>query len=152
MKSNGVDNQGPPAMQTDSPENERYTTPRTTSTNASESLTNRELYAAARAKLLFGGYRRGDANDPDIYVASIAAVLACYGEDIIREVTDPRSGISTVTDFGQLHKDFTAFMPNSGELKAYCDGIVNRRWRVDQYAALPPPRLRLPKPPAGPGD
>lgn len=83
-----------------------------------------------RAKVLFGCYRRGDANDPDQYIASIAAVLTLYEPDLIREVTDPRSGISTT-------EKFTAFMPNSGELKAYCDGIRDRRYRI---ARMGPPR------------
>jgi hypothetical protein len=44
--------------------------------------------------LLFGQYRRGDANDPDVYVASVAAILADYPADTIRYVTDPRTGIA----------------------------------------------------------
>ena len=63
-----------------------------------------------RAALLFGCYRRGDANDPDTYVAAVAAVLSLYEPDIIREATDPRTGIQTA-------EKFAAFMPNAGELK-----------------------------------
>jgi len=84
-----------------------------------------------RAKVLFGSYRRGDANDPDMYVASIAAVLACYEPELIRRVTDPRIGIST-------HEKYRTFMPNSGELKAYCDEHANLMARIRHYAALPP--------------
>lgn len=101
-----------------------------------------------RSKFLFGGYRRGDANDPDVYVASIAAVLACYEPEIIREVTDPRTGISTT-------EKFQTFMPNSGELKAYCDAVASQRARIanlarfprQSFAALPRP----PRPPLRPG-
>lgn len=96
-----------------------------------------------RAKILFGGYRRSDANDPELYVASIAAVLAIYEEDLIREVTDPRTGISTTDKFG-------AFPPNSGELKSYCDARAEHRARLAKYADLPKPnlvRVALPAPP-----
>lgn len=84
----------------------------------------------SRAKVLFGCYRRGDANDPEQYVASIAAVLTLYEPALIREVTDPRSGIAT-------DAKFSAFMPNSGELKIYCDTIRDRRYRIEKLAALP---------------
>jgi hypothetical protein len=82
-----------------------------------------------RAKVLFGCYRRGDANDPDQYVASIAAVLTLYDPEIIRDVTDPRTGISTT-------EKFSSFMPNSGELKIFCDEIRQRRARVAHLGAL----------------
>ena len=57
-------------------ENERYTTQRETSRQGSGPSTNQRLsYATDRAEVLFGCYRRGDANDPDRYVTAIAAVL-----------------------------------------------------------------------------
>lgn len=43
-------------------------------------------------------------------------------------------------------------MPNSGELKAYCDELVARDDRISRNAALPRPQPRLPKPPPGPGE
>lgn len=52
------------------------------------------MYAMERARLLFGQYRAGDANDPETYVASVAAVLAEYPMETIRYVTDPRTGIA----------------------------------------------------------
>jgi hypothetical protein len=78
-----------------------------------------------RAKVLFGCYRRGDANDPEQYVASIAAVLTIYDPELIRIVTDPRTGIST-------SEKFATFMPNSGELKIYCDDLAAKRWQAKQ--------------------
>lgn len=50
-------------------------------------------YAADRARLLLGCYRTGDANDPDTYVAAIAAILARYPQNIITAVTHPASGL-----------------------------------------------------------
>lgn len=126
-------------------ESEPYTTQRTTS---STGYSNRDqaIYATERARVLFGCYRRGDANDPDAYVAAIAAVLSTYEPDLIRRVTDPRTGISTT-------EKFRTFMPNSGELKAYCEEQAVVADRVRRYAALPAPNWKaLPKPPPAPGD
>jgi hypothetical protein len=98
--------------------------------------------------VLFGSYRRGDANDPDAYVAAVAAVLSSYDTDLIREVTDPRTGIAT-------NEKYMSFMPNAGELKVYCDGVAARRERLKRLGSLPAPdfsRARLPHPQPSPGD
>jgi hypothetical protein len=98
--------------------------------------------------MLFGCYRRVDANDPDIYVAAISAVLAIYDADLIREVTDPRTGIIT-------SEKYMSFMPSVGELKNYCDGVAARRERLQRLGSLPAPdfsRARLPPPEPQPGD
>src|ERR1700733_10534882 len=50
-------------------------------------------YATERARLLLGCYRTGDANDPDTYVAAIAATLARYSAQIITDVTHPVTGL-----------------------------------------------------------
>jgi hypothetical protein len=50
-------------------------------------------YATERTRLMFGCYRKGDANDPDTYTAAIAAVLAEYPAEVIKAVTDPRTGL-----------------------------------------------------------
>lgn len=97
--------------------------------------------------MLFGSYRRGDANDPDAYVTSITAVLSIFDTDLMREVTDPRTGIQTT-------EKYMSFMPNAGELKVYCDGIAARRDRIKRLGELPPvkPVAFLPPPPHRPGD
>jgi hypothetical protein len=98
--------------------------------------------------MLFGCYRRGDANDPETYVAAIGAVLARYDADLIREVTDPNTGIQTT------EKHMT-FMPQSGELKVYCEGVAARKERLQRLGALPAPdfsRARLAAPERQPGD
>jgi hypothetical protein len=81
-------------------------------------------------------------------VASIAAVLSMYDTDLIREVTDPRTGIMT-------SEKYMSFMPNAGELKVYCEGQAARRERYRRLGELPPAdfsRARLPPPPPAPGD
>lgn len=90
--------------------------------------------------MLFGCYRRGDANDPETYVAAVSAVLARYDTDLIREVTDPGTGI-------QSTEKHMAFMPNAGELKVYCDGVAARKERLKKLGErkLPnPDQQRLP--------
>lgn len=104
-----------------------------------------QKYATQRAKLLFGCYRRSDANEPETYVMAVAAVLAGYDVELIREVTDPRTGIST-------DERYATWPPNSGELKIYCEGKAAVRARIAQYAQLPRPNfVRLPPPPPRPG-
>lgn len=84
-------------------------------------------YAAVRAKLLFDSYRRTDANNPEVYVRAIAAVLAGYDEAVIGAATSPADGIQT-----QL-----AWPPNPAELKAVCERLARRAQRR-AGEALPP--------------
>lgn len=74
-----------------------------------EELTN---YAAERAKILFGCYRTGDANDPETYVAAITAVLAQYPENIITQVTHPITG---------LPSNGKGWLPTVKEVRDACD-------------------------------
>lgn len=60
---------------------------------------------------MFGCYRRGDANDPDTYVAAIAAMLATYPEDVIQTVTNPTTGLPRKSPF----------LPSVSEVAAACD-------------------------------
>lgn len=43
--------------------------------------------------MLLKCYRTGDANDPETYVAAVAAVLSHYPEQVITAVTHPVSGL-----------------------------------------------------------
>lgn len=128
--------------------NEQFTTQPETFRRESEPSTNQRLsYATQRAEVLFGCYRRGDANDPDRYVTAIAAVLTLYDFELMREVTDPRTGIQTT-------EAFMTFMPQSGELKRYCDDVAARKHRMEELAKIPrliPADRRLAAPAAGPG-
>jgi hypothetical protein len=84
------------------------------------------LYAAERARLLFGSYRKGDANDPDTYVAAVAAVLAGYPEDVVAFVTDPRTGVQ---------RKFPKWMPNSGEVAEFCEEHDRARKYAEKWDA-----------------
>ena len=127
---------------------ERFTTQRRTSPENSKPSTNQRLaYASQRAEVLFGCYRRGDANDPERYVAAMAAVLSDYDFDLMREVTDPRTGICTT-------EKFMSFMPNAGELKVYCETQAARKDRLRRLGERRAPvaaNLRLEAPEQPPG-
>ena len=66
---------------------------------------------------MFGCYRKGDANDPDTYVAAITATLARYPEDVIRDVTNPASGLP-------IRKDF---LPTVKDVFEACEEIIQPR-------------------------
>lgn len=126
----------------------RFTPQHETSQNSSRPSTNQlQLYASQRAEVLFGCYRRGDANDPERYVAAVAAVLSLYDFELIREVTDPRTGIMTT-------EKFAAFMPNAGELRIYCEAQAARKDRLRRLGERRIPvaanmRLEPPEQPQG---
>lgn len=104
-------------------------------------------YAMERARLMFGCYRRGDANDPDIYVAAVTAVLARYPAEIVKAVTDPCFGLpSRKTESGW------SGLPDVADVKAACEAEAERAERLKKYAELPRTEFkRLRPPPAGPG-
>lgn len=49
--------------------------------------------ATESAKRLLGCYRKGEAEDAEIYVAALAVVLEGYPAAVVAHVTDPRTGI-----------------------------------------------------------
>jgi hypothetical protein len=70
--------------------------------------------ATERANILFGCYRSGEANDPAIYAAAVAAVLADYPAEVVRRVTDPRSGLPRRVKW----------LPTVSEVAAACDVLA----------------------------
>jgi len=67
-----------------------------------------------RAKILFGCYRTGDANDPETYVAAIAAILARYPEEVMTAVTHPATGLPSKK----------GWLPTVKEVADACDDAV----------------------------
>jgi hypothetical protein len=74
---------------------------------------------------MFGCYRKGDANDPDTYVAAITATLARYPEDVIRDVTHPATGLPTKQ----------SFLPTVKEVFDACEAIVQPKREVSARQA-----------------
>lgn len=60
---------------------------------------------------MFGCYRKQDANDPDIYVAAVAAILNEYPPAVIDYVTDPRTGLA----------NRLKWLPTVAEVREACD-------------------------------
>jgi hypothetical protein len=92
--------------------------------------------AAQRAALLFGCYRRGDANDPETYSAAVTAILTRFPQHVVEYVTDPRTGIPSDAQW----------LPSVAEVKqacikrqAYLDRLedFDRRFAKRPTAALP---------------
>jgi hypothetical protein len=88
--------------------------------------------AAARARLLFGCYRRSDAHDPDTYVLATAEILTHYEDWVIVQATHPWTGIQRAGNFKWVP-------PNPGELADFCDDIAKRAARYAYYDTLPKP-------------
>jgi hypothetical protein len=74
---------------------------------------------------LLGCYRTGDANDPEVYVAAVFAVLSDYPLDIVTAVTDPRTGIASKLKW----------LPTIAEVKAACEAIAEPRRRHAEWQA-----------------
>jgi hypothetical protein len=81
---------------------------------------------------LFGCFRKGDANDPEVYVAAISAMLAQYPDWIVIKVTDPMRGIPSEMDF----------LPTVKEVRDACEKLMTpfrqeqeRQERIKQQLA-----------------
>lgn len=78
--------------------------------------------------MLLGCYRRGDANDPDIYVRAVASVLGEYPIEIIKAVCDPRFGLPSKSEW----------LPTVSEVKGACEATmapIDRREREERFFA-----------------
>lgn len=71
--------------------------------------------------MLFGQFRSGSANDPETYVAGIAAILSDYPSETMRYITDPRTGIAANPlpdpDTGRIWKG----LPDPADVKRACE-------------------------------
>jgi hypothetical protein len=82
--------------------------------------------------VLFGCYRAGDANDPETYSAAVAAVLATYPPDVVKRVTDPRTGLP-----GR-----SKWLPTVSEVRDECERLaaqevaaIERQARIERQLA-----------------
>jgi hypothetical protein len=84
-----------------------------------------EALALARATLLYGSYRRDDAANAEVIIEAATAILAEYPAEVIIEATDPRTGI-------QAQAKFAAFPPNPGEVRQFCEALMEPRRREER--------------------
>ncbi len=82
--------------------------------------------ASERAAVMFGCYRKGDANDPDTYTAAVTLILAEYDPEVIRRVTDPRTGLPRKMKW----------MPNPAEVAEACDEAKKQIINEKKLASL----------------
>lgn len=105
-------------------------------TSAEKSL--RE-FAATRANLMVGCYRKSDANDPETYFAAVVSVLVRWPREVILAVTDPATGIASRINW----------LPSIAEVTRACEDAyapVRRRMVRDRAAkGLPAPLRERPK-------
>ena len=71
------------------------------------------------AARLLGCYRTGDANDPEVYISGVVAVLSRYSIEIIREVTEPATGLPSKSNW----------LPTIAEIRKECDLLEERAKR-----------------------
>lgn len=80
-----------------------------------ETLTEAKKGAAR----LLGCYRTGDANDPEVYIAGVVAVLSRFSIEIIRAVTEPATGLPSKSNW----------LPTIAEIRKECDLLEEREKR-----------------------
>jgi hypothetical protein len=85
------------------------------------------------AKAISGSYRRDEAHDPETFVAALALIFGDYPESIVQYAADPRTGVVSKFPMG---------LPNVGQIKEFCDGVLSRQERIARYSSLGPEAIR----------
>ena len=81
------------------------------------------MEAKQGAARLLGCYRTGDANDPEAYISAVVSVLARYPVQIIREVTEPATGLPARLKW----------LPAIAEIREECEILAQRdRRRIER--------------------
>jgi hypothetical protein len=78
--------------------------------------------------VLFGCYRKGDANDPETYTAAAAAVLAEFPADVIRAVTDPRTGLPRKSQWLPTIKEIADACEHEQKWRGWINHMAERGW------------------------
>lgn len=88
--------------------------------------------------MMFGCYRKDEAQNPEVYCAAISATLGLYPKAVVDFVTDPRTGIPSE------HK----WLPNVAEVRDFCNSAAARMKVLAQPALKKYSRRNDPLPPA----
>jgi hypothetical protein len=78
------------------------------------------------AKRLLGCYRAGDANDPETYIAAVVSVLSRYHESVIRDATEPATGLPSRLKW----------LPSISEIREECERLDAREKRLDEFKRI----------------
>src|SRR5690349_15537233 len=84
---------------------QRVTSSSKTLSEVSAEQERKNILAAERTQLMLDCFRTGEANNPEVFVTAIAATLARYPDQVIYEVTDPRTGIPSKISWMPTIKD-----------------------------------------------
>lgn len=86
--------------------------------------------------MLFSAYRKDDYADPDGFLVQLGSVLETYPEWVVKQVTDPRTGIQRTAKFP----------PSIAEVTSACEALYGpvryaEEWndRAREQAQLRPP-------------
>ncbi len=81
--------------------------------------------AKKAAHRLLGCYRTGDAHDPEMYITAVVAVLVTFPVSVMRDVTNPVSGLPSKRNG----------LPTIKEVREACDEGLRCLTREDRWNA-----------------
>lgn len=109
---------------------------------SSQIALERIVEAKKQARLLLGCFRTGDANDPEVYITAVVAVLSNYPPDIMRAVCDPVKGLPSQVKWLPT---IAEVVESCQRLHEYDLRIAERERRIAEQLkerrALPQPRV-----------
>lgn len=79
------------------------------------------MEAKKGAARILGCYRTGDANDPESYIAAVVSVLVRHSTWVIREVTEPATGLPSKLKW----------LPTIAEIREECDRLQAYEKRME---------------------
>lgn len=91
---------------------------------------------------MFGCYRKGDANDPEIYTAAIAATLADFPPEVQDFVTDPRTGLPSRLKWLPTVAEVREACENSASYIRARDYLLSKGWRYVDGKLVKPEAAR----------
>ena len=89
-------------------------------------------WIAARARLVFGSYRRDDFADPEVFLRQIASILERYDDTVIEACTSENTGIQRTCKFP----------PSIAEFVEFIEEHIRRSTFTSQYDARSREQLR----------
>lgn len=90
-----------------------------------------------RQRILFSAYRTDQYSDPEGYMASLGMVLEGYSDDVIKYVTDPKTGIQRKSKWPPTISEIVEACDQHQDYLAKCERL--RNWG-NQPKMIEPPR------------
>lgn len=96
---------------------------------------------------MFGSFRKGEANDPKVYTASVAKMLAQYDVGVIDYVTDCITGLPSKKDFlPNVREVKEACDERAGEIQRQIDRRLRAQQQIEERSSLPTRETYVPPP------